>query len=91
MRIVNFPRFIVAILIFACIASFFVSMATAQVFSAEPVEYKSIVVAKGDTLWSIASELNGNTKENIYDIQMKNVLKGSIIYEGHELLVPIKK
>lgn len=91
MRIVNFPRFIVAISIFACIASFFVSMATAQVFSAEPVEYKSIVVAKGDTLWSIASELNGNTKENIYDIQMKNVLKGSIIYEGQELLVPIKK
>ena len=91
MKIVNFPRFIVAISRLACVASFFISMATAQVFSAEPVEYNSIIVAKGDTLWSIASKLEGNTKANIYDIQIKNDLNGSIIYEGQELLVPIKK
>lgn len=91
MKIVNFPRFLIAISIFACVVSFFMSMATSQVFSAESVEYNSIIVAKGDTLWSIASELNGDTNENIYDIQLKNDLKGSIIYEGQELLVPIKK
>ncbi len=91
MKIVNFPRFIIAVSIFACIVSFAISMATSQVFSAEPIEYNSIVVAKGDTLWSIASELEGNTKENIYNIQIKNDLNGSIIYEGQELLIPIKK
>ncbi len=91
MKIVNFPKFIIAISIFACIISFFTSMATSHVFSAEPVEYANIVVSKGDTLWSIASNLNGNTKENIYDIQQKNNLKGSIIYEGQEIVVPIKK
>ena len=90
-EIVNFPRFIIAVSIFACIISFAISMATSQVFSAEPIEYSSIVVAKGDTLWSIASELEGNTKENIYNIQIKNDLNGSIIYEGQELLIPIKK
>lgn len=91
MKIVNFPRFIVAISIFACLVSFIMSMATSQVFSAEPLEYNSIVVAKGDTLWGIASKLDGDTKENIYNIQIKNDLNGSIIYEGQELLVPIKK
>lgn len=91
MKIVNLPKFIIAISIFACIISFFTSMATSHVFSAEAIEYDNIVVSKGDTLWSIASELNGNTKENIYDIQLKNNLNGSVIYEGQELLVPIKK
>lgn len=90
MKIVNFPRFIVAISIFACVVSFIMSMATSQVFSAEPIEYKSIVVSKGDTLWGIASNINGDIQENIYEISMKNNLDTSIIYEGQTLLVPNK-
>jgi LysM repeat protein len=48
------------------------------------------VVSKGDTLWSIASELNGNIRENIYEIKKINNLKTSYIYEGQELQLPIK-
>lgn len=90
MKIVNFPRFIISISIIACVASFFISMATAQVFSADIVEYDSVIVAKGETLWEIASQLNGDTQENIYNIKMKNNLESSIIYEGQTLLVPCK-
>ena len=91
MRIVNFPRFIIAMAIFACILSFFISMATNKVFSASPVEYETIVVSAGDTLWSIALDIEGDVKANIYDIKKINKLNNPIIYEGQELLIPIKK
>lgn len=91
MRITNFPRFIIAMSIFACIISFIISLATNIVFSKSPVEYDKVVVANGDTLWSIAMNVKGNVKENVYDIKKVNGLNSSIIYEGQELLVPIKK
>lgn len=91
MRIVNFPRFIIAMSIFACILSFIISMATNKVFSASPVEYETIVVSAGDTLWSIALDIEGDVKANIYDIKKINKLNNPIIYEGQELLIPIKK
>ena len=91
MKIVNFPRFIISISILACVISFIISMATTKVFSASLIEYDKIVVSAGDTLWSIALNLDGNVKENIYDIKKVNNLSNSIIYEGQELLIPIKK
>ena len=90
MRIVNFPRFIISISIVACIVSFIMSMMMSQVLSAEPVRYDNIIVAKGDTLWGIASQLNGDIKENIYEIKVKNGLTNSIIHEGQSLLVPVR-
>lgn len=91
MKIVNFPRFIISISIIVCLLSFFFSMATSKVFSAEPIEYDTITVSEGDTLWGIALELNGDVSENIYNIKEINNLDGSIIYEGQELIIPIKK
>lgn len=91
MKIVNFPKFIIAMSVIICIISFFVSMATSKVFSAELIEYDSIIVSKGDTVWSIASSLNGDITENIYEIQSLNNLEDVIIYEGQELIIPIKK
>ena len=40
-----------------------------KVFSHEEQKYKNVVVCKGETLWSIAKELDGNVNENIYNIQ----------------------
>ncbi len=90
MRIVNLPRFIISMTIIVCIISFFVSMLTNVVFSATPIEYNSVIVAEGDTLWSIASEIEGNIRENVYIIRELNNIKGSIIYVGQELVVPVK-
>lgn len=91
MKIVNFPRFIISISIIVCILSFFISMTTSKVFSATPIEYESIVVSEGDTLWGIALKLEGDISENIYNIKEINNLDGAIIYEGQELFIPIKK
>lgn len=88
MKIVNLPRFIVSMTVIVCIISFVISMLTNVVFSASPVEYNTIVVAEGDTLWSIASSIEGNVRENIYNIKEVNNLQSSIIYVGQELLVP---
>lgn len=88
MKIVNLPRFIVSMTIIVCIISFVMSMLTNVVFSASPIEYETIIVAEGETLWSIASSLEGNVRENIYNIKEVNNLTSSIIYVGQELLVP---
>ncbi len=88
MKIVNFPRFITAMSIFACIISFVISLMTNVSYSAERKEYKDIVVAKGDTLWSIALTLEGDVKENIYEIKKINNLENSMIYEGQSIKVP---
>ena len=88
MKIVNLPRFIVSMTIIVCIISFVMSMLTSVVFSASPIEYETIIVAEGDTLWSIANALEGNVRENIYNIKEVNNLESSMIYVGQELLVP---
>lgn len=91
MKIVNFTRFIISISLIVCMLSFLISMATSKVFSATPIEYDTIIVSEGDTLWGIALTLEGDISENIYNIKEVNNLDSSIIYEGQELLVPIKK
>ena len=88
MKIVNLPRFILFLVMIMVVVSFMVSFLTKTVFSASPVEYENIVVAKGDTLWSIASELGGNTRENLYQIKKINHLENSMIYVGQELQIP---
>ncbi len=90
MRIKNLKRFIISMTILFTIISFLCSLLTNKVFSYTAPEYEKIVVSKGDTLWSIASELNGNIRENIYEIKKINNLKTSYIYEGQELQLPIK-
>lgn len=88
MKIVNMPRFIISMSIIVFVISFFMSMLTSVVFSASPIEYNTIVVSAGDTLWSIASSLGDNVRENIYTIKEINNLDSSMIYVGQELLVP---
>ena len=88
MKIVNMPRFIISMSIIVFVISFFMSMLTSVVFSASPIEYDTVVVSEGDTLWSIASSLEGNVRENIYMIKKINKLESSMIFVGQELSVP---
>lgn len=88
MRIVNLPRFIISMIIIVCILSFITSMLTTRVFSAASIQYDSIVVSEGDTLWSIANNIGGNVNKNIYEIKEINNLENSIIYVGQELKIP---
>lgn len=90
MRIKNTKRFILSLTLLFVLISFLCSMVTNKVFSYTMPEYKTIKISQGDTLWSIASKLEGNVSENIYQIKKANSLQNSCIYIGQELLVPIK-
>ncbi|MBQ9279959.1 MAG: LysM peptidoglycan-binding domain-containing protein [Clostridia bacterium] len=89
MKIVNLPKFIIFMIIVMFLISFVTSMLTKTVFSASPTEYETIVVAKGDTIWSIASDIGGNIDKNVHEIKEINNIPNSIIYVGQELKIPV--
>lgn len=89
MRIKNMSRFILSLTILFAIVSFLTSMFVNKVFSHEEEKYQSVIVCKGETLWSIVSNLNGNINENIYNIKKLNNLDNSSIYVGQELIIPV--
>ena len=90
MRIKNMPRFILFLTILFVIISCITNMFFNKVFSYEEQKYKSITICQGDTLWSIASTLDGNINENIYNIKKLNSLESSLLFIGQELIVPIE-
>lgn len=89
MRIKNMPKFITGLTIIFVIISFIMNMLFYKVFSHETPKYQSVVVCQGETLWSIARDLEGNINENIYNIKKLNNLKSSSLYIGQELIIPV--
>ncbi len=89
MRITNVKRFIFSIILLSLFLSFLFSMMLSKVFSYTVPQYVSITVSEGDTLWSIASTLEGNINENIYHIKKINHLSSSILYVGQEIQIPV--
>lgn len=91
LKVTNKFRFTISIIIlFTIVFSVFTSITT-KVFSHQEPVYTEITVSYGDTLWSIAKELDGKINENIYNIQKINNLKDCNIYEGQKLLIPEQK
>lgn len=90
MRIKSMPRFILSLTILFVIISFITNMFLYKVFSFEKTNYESTIVCQGDTLWSIASKLEGNINENIYNIKQLNNLNTSALHVGQVLIVPCK-
>lgn len=97
MRIKNIKKFIRSIIMmFAiiCIASLLVSKSS---FSHKEIEYKTICVNRGDTLWTIAQEnqaynkyyKNKDIRYIINDIMKINNLENSSINVDEKLLIPI--
>lgn len=88
MRIKSMPRFILFLTILFFAISFLTNMFLYKVFSHEEQLYKEVVVCKGETLWSIAKDLDGNVNENIYNIKKLNNLSNSNLYVGQTLMIP---
>ena len=96
MRIVNFKRFIRSIAIILGIM-FALSLIFAKgTLSHKEIEYVSMYVAPGDTLWGIAKELqttndyykNKDIRYIISDIKNKNDLESSNLNVDQELKIP---
>ena len=61
-------------------------------FARDTVEFHTITVTRGDTLWDIAKEYNVNNKDirKIVDSIMRaNNMKTTVVYAGEVLNIPI--
>jgi LysM repeat protein len=86
----NKKRFSAVILTLAVIFVTLITSTTAYGFKAP--KYEKITVRAGDTLWSIAQKYikQGDVRENVYNLQVKNNLTDATIYEGMEIELPMR-
>ena len=97
MKIVNLKKFIRSI-VFILLVIFILSLIFAKgSLSHKKVEYKKIYISNGDTLWSIASELQSNNsyyknkdiRYIIDDVKKLNNLESSNLIVGQQLMIPV--
>ena len=93
-RIVSKLRFTVFMTILILVmAVFFSSMFGFNDVSGDSkTEYVKVIVAPGDTLWSIAQEYTDGSKDiraYVYEISKVNNIESCQIYAGQEINVPI--
>ena len=96
LKIINKSKFIISSTILFTIIIFIISAFINTTLSHEEIQYKSISVIYGDTLWSIAKEeskynnyyYNKDIRYIIDDIKLHNNLKETYLQEGQILLIP---
>ena len=97
MKIVNVKKFVRSIVIVLLII-FGISLVFAKgTLSHKEAEYKKLYVSEGDTLWTIAYDLqksndyykNKDIRYIIEDMKQINSLKSSSIYVNQELMIPV--
>ena len=95
MRIKNKRRFITIFTILGLIILFIIILSK-QSYSKVEISSKTIYVASGDTLWTIAEHEQKNNRyyedkkirDILDDIKFKNNLSDSYIYAGQKLDIP---
>lgn len=97
MKIKNVKKFVRSIFIIIALMFLIILLIEGASYSSKQVEYKTICISKGDTLWSIAKS---NQKSNDYykgkdirfiidDIMEINKLDNSSLKINQELIVPV--
>ncbi len=97
MKIVNFKKFLRSIFIILLVIFALSLICAKATLSHKEVEYKTFFVADGDTLWSIAQDLQKNNtyykgkdiRDIISNIKDINNLESSNLYINQELKIPI--
>ena len=97
MKIKNVKKFIRSILIILGIALAIILLISKATLSHNEIEYKTIYISEGDTLWSIAKEnqtsnqyyKNKDIRYIINDIMKINNLDGSNIIINQDIKIPL--
>lgn len=97
MKIVNVKKFIRSICIILGLIFVLSLIFAKSTLSHKEVEYVSISVTQGDTLWGIAEDLqstndyykNKDIRYIISDIKSINNLESSNLYVDQELMIPV--
>ena len=97
MKIKNVKKFIRSILIILGIALAIILLISKSTLSHNEVEYKTIYVSEGDTLWNIAKDnqisnqyyRNKDVRYIINDLMKVNNLDNSNIIMNQELIIPV--
>ena len=91
-KITNPLRFYCFILVFVCFCCLFTSAFLPSVRSKSDLQFETVYVNSGDTLWSIAETYKPdyiNLQQFMREIKMHNGMDGAMLYEGSTLLVPM--
>ena len=96
MKIINYKKFFKGMcLIIVLIVISFILIGNVS-FSYTTKKYKTIYVCSGDTLWSIATNLQNteyykgkDVRDIISDVKLINNLKNSNLSIGDELIIPV--
>ena len=85
---VRFIRFIFLVMLMMVLLSVMVVNNTA--YSGSNPSYTEYIVARGDTIWSIAASLEtkGDIRKDVYNIIKINNLHDSMIYPGQIIRLP---
>lgn len=89
----KFERFILISMIVIIFLSYGIfSMISNVSVEGKTQSHNSIIVKQGDTLWSIASNIDSNRdiRAIIHDIHDMNDMSDSILYPGEKLYIPAK-
>jgi nucleoid-associated protein YgaU len=66
-------------------------LSSPRLHAASPEHFKSVVIERGQTLWTLAEEgttVDGNVQETVDRIMAANHLESAAVYPGERLRIP---
>ena len=66
-------------------------LASPRLHAAEPEHFRSVIVARGQTLWTLAEDgtpADGNVQDTVDRIMSANHLASASVYPGQRLTIP---
>lgn len=89
----KFKRFILlTVTIISIFTYMFITILSNDIVESKSIKKNSIIVKKGDTIWSIAQKIDSNRdiRDIVYDIKNINDLSSTDIFPGNKIYLPNK-
>lgn len=91
-KIANPLRFYCFVLVFVCFSCLFTSTFLPEVRGKSEVQYETVYIQSGDTLWSIAETYRPQhikLQQFIREIKKHNKMDNAMLYAGTTLQIPV--